>query len=505
MSFPTNRAFKDLVAAAQKSRLNCRDQTNLFCYLGFEGEKARLGWVIPPQWEAVAAKLNDFEKLDLAREIKQVIFVGMGGSINAIKALKTAFAGSGKIKIDILDSIDPKAIYEILAKIDDWNQTLVVGISKSATTEETRLLMKTLKNKYDLLAIDYRKHFLWLTDPENRKNLTVNGWGQTPVMPIQVDDRSDIGGRFSAPNTLVFLLPLYFLGGKETKFVQNIWQKYLQAIDRELVDKMAQAARKIVDSGSEFLAIVLDSYLTEAMENWITQLFQESLGSKLEMWLFHLFKSSGASKLSGFNLKTLVAPLNEVPNYFKLVNLDLKNTNRMVEMMVNFYAAQLLVAFIAYGKRVNFVDQPEVENYKRIMRGSKPGELNLPQKSKIGQIIEETNKVLENKPEIKFVEIVCYWHLDKDKRQKIKEIFQRRLPGREILVFEGSDWNHHSLQAAVKDPRTLFEILIYADYSEYTNQIQSEMGKNNVETLRAIAYSTYKSLKDKALFMSYGE
>ncbi|HRS23233.1 MAG TPA: hypothetical protein P5562_03700, partial [Candidatus Woesebacteria bacterium] len=106
---------------------------------------------------------------------------------------------------------------------------------------------------------------------------------------------------------------------------------------------------------------------------------------------------------------------------------------------------------------------------------------------------------------IKFVEIVCYWHLDKDKRQKIKEIFQRRLPGREILVFEGSDWNHHSLQAAVKDPRTLFEILIYADYSEYTNQIQSEMGKNNVETLRAIAYSTYKSLKDKALFMSYGE
>jgi glucose-6-phosphate isomerase len=433
----------------------------------------RRGWARQPSWEKeIKPKLKQF--LEIAEDKTDFVFIGMGGSINTVKAVGKILENEGENKVFTLDSLDPEAIKELRPKIDPA-KTLVVGISKSGTTRETAQLANTLK--------DICGDFLWLTDPANEGKIKKGDWENTPVLPIQVDNKADIGGRFTAPHTLISFLPLLILNNKDLNKVEEIWNEYITC-SNDLVETTIDTA-KLLDSSVSNFAICLPENLCPALETWIIQLFQESLGSKKD----------------GYNPKTMVVNKDQIPEDFDLIAWDIETSEEVVRAMTTMYLAQVLVAQIALNQTINFVNQPGVEKYKEEMRNMADGKT---PEAKMTTLDELTTKIEEKIKEndYKFIEAVCYWHLKEDERQKLKVKLEERFGDKIVLVFTGSDWNHHSYQAADQNKDTLFLILTKPNYLDSIKNIDGKKLKENIEDLKIIAGATYKTISDKSIFLS---
>lgn len=383
-----------------------KKQTGKFLDIGKDGDSLRLGWVNIFDWEIIKKTLDNFSTL--INDHQNFIFVGMGGSINTIKALISFYQVQN---IYTIDSLDPQAYEEL----KDINNPLVIAISKSGTTLETKLITEKFSSNKTI----------WLKDQGGDLN-------------IQFDGGNDIGGRFSAPNTLIFWLPLFLILDKNFEKLKEIYQNFISQIS-DIQENMWSLGQKISENNSQYFQISCHPSLA----NWMTQLFQESLGSKDK----------------DFHPKTIING-EIIPDFYQIKLSD--------DLITSLYQAQILVASIAYFKNINFVNQPSVEKYKKLINT----EISL----------SDTKKEL-NINNFKFVEIVCYWYLRQEEKIKIKNEYQAKYPDKIILIFEGSDWNHHSFQAAVNNPETLFCIL----------------NKNVDETLNKIALATYKTLEDKAI------
>jgi hypothetical protein len=388
---------------------NLKNQTGKFLNIGKDGDHLRLGWVNIFSWEIIQNKLNIF--FSLVENNQNFIFIGMGGSINIIKALISFYQAKN---IYTIDSLDPQAY----AELQDIDNPLIIVISKSGTTLETRLIAeKFSQNKT-----------IWLKDQEGDLN-------------IQFDDGHDIGGRFSAPNTLIFWLPLFLIFQQNLDKTKEVYDGFISQVD-SIQTMMWQLGQQISESNSSYFQIFCQPSLT----NWMTQLFQESLGSKIP----------------DFHPKTIIG--GEKNNDFYQINLS-------DELITSLYQAQILVAAIAYFKNINFVNQPSVEKYKKLINADIS--------------IKDVNSEIIL-PNFKFVEIICYWYLKEEEKTQIKAKYQQKYPNKTILVFEGSDWNHHSFQAAVDNPETLFYLL----------------SKNVNPVLQKIALATYKTLEGKSVYQA---
>jgi len=162
------------------------------------------------------------------------------------------------------------------------------------------------------------------------------------------------------------------------------------------------------------------------------------------------------------------------------------------------YLFEVFVAVFAYYKGINFVNQPEVENYKKRMREVSSERVPQPERVSLTLLIERIKRLLTGKPNIRFIEVVCYWHLRERERNQLNATLRATFPDKEILVFVGSDWNHHSYQAASKNEDTLFVILTSSDYETKIPGIKEHVLRQNIATLKTIAYATYSTLEDKA-------
>jgi hypothetical protein len=78
-------------------------------------------------------------------------------------------------------------------------------------------------------------------------------------------------------------------------------------------------------------------------------------------------------------------------------------------------------------------------------------------------------------------------------------------PQLETLVFTGSDWNHHSYQAASKNEDTLFIILTKSDYEHDIDGVSELILENNIRTIQKIAYATHQTLHERALIFKVNE
>ena len=326
-------------------------QSNRYREIGFEEESARLGWVIPPSWKSIEKALSDFGKLDIVKEKTCFVFSGMGGSVNTIKALIDLLGRKSRARIYTIDSLDPLALKELLFSVGDISQVLFIGISKSGTTKETRDLLMTLREKFRREGLDYREHFLWLTDlPQGGVRLEEAGWSGIHLLPIQIDNGSDIGGRFTAPHTLIFLIPMFLLLGQDIQQLKGFWQTY-EGLREKFFLEAARKAQELVLKETNYFAIVFKKELASAMETWTIQLFQESLGSKV----------------LGFSPKTLVLTQEAVPSDFTPVEFNISSGSAVMDSTVNMYLLQVLAAVFSYYRGINFVTQPEVEVYKKKM------------------------------------------------------------------------------------------------------------------------------------------
>ena len=370
-----------LLAAAGKDRSKV-DPCNPFRNIGFDDGKERLGWVNAPSWDKVKQALSAC--LNIIGKRKEFVFIGMGGSINGAK---TVVSLSGKTNIHCLDSLDPAAFDNVVAGLASLKKTVIIPISKSGTTKETQLLAGLFKTA---LGSDARSCFLWLTDPDSFSKLDAQGWSKFPRLPIQVDKKNDIGGRFSSPHTLIFLLPLLLILDKRLNRLKEIYGQYCVIRGKMVKTALADAGENRSYSRAYF-SVFAPAWGTDGLRTWATQLFQESLGSKKR----------------NLAVKTLVVNRNKKDDLFHLLAFRAKTGSPLVKLMSIMAYLQYFVAFYAYFRKINFVNQPSVEKYKDTMRNLSLNELKkIESIGEKGLIARLKTKVKANH---KFIEIVLYF------------------------------------------------------------------------------------------------
>ena len=477
------KVIEYLIQAGGKKK-ECLEVDNPYKEIGFDSEKPRLGWVKIPSWIMIKNLLT--KCLEFIKDKEKFIFVGMGGSINGVKTLSFL---NGKF-IYPLDSLDPFALKEVLDKIDDFKKVFVIAISKSGTTKETQLIALTLKEAISCKLYsssgksnNWRKHFLWLTDSESFENLNSLGWEGVPKLPIQVDGGSDIGGRFSSPHTLVFLLPLFLILGKDFNRLKEIYDSYL-SLRGDILNKAYDLAHRYKNLPHAYFAIKVKNKLLNNFSTWLIQLFQESLGSKKK----------------NFGVKTIVVEKIREDSFYPLSLYEMIE-NPISYVMLMMSCLQYFVAFYSYFKKINFVNQPFVEEYKRKMKILDREGIVSPQEVNLKKLIEEVGRNIN--PNHKFIEIVLYFYPQRSSLiAEIAREFGKKFPSKKIFVFLGSDWNHHSYQSAFWDEETLYVLLISRNYTTHIPFISKESLENNIDTLKKISFATFITLKNKSLYFS---
>lgn len=443
--------------------------------IGFDGGKKRLGWLSNISFASIKDTLTGIK--EILEDKEYFIFVGIGGSANGIKALAALFNNK---TIYVLDSLDPQALLEVVGKIKNKNKLLVVPISKSGTTGETQALAGALKEIFP--KDNWAKNFLWFADPEAFAKLDALGWKDVKKVAIQFNQESDIGGRFSCPGSMIFYLPLYLLLNKDILKVEKNYNQYVK-LKNAIECKAYFYANKYSDKKNAYFSPVINKKIHSSFQPWVVQLFQESLGSKNQtLEVKTVFNQSPKDKV------------------FSPVKLGLKIDNKVVAIMAEMYFLQVFVAFYAAFKQINFVSQDFVEKYKAQMRELQGKTIEDVAAYDLKEIISQVSKKTSSRH--KFIEIVLYFYPDGALMNKIKREFQRKFPAKIISVFIGSDWNHHSYQAAFGDKNTLYVLLLASSYKTQATQVSELTLSNNISLLKLITKATYLTLEDKAVVTS---
>lgn len=192
-----------------------------------EGRMVGHYWLRNPQLAPNAQITRDIE--DLLRRIKsfagsiqrgeiktpsdhtfqKVLLIGIGGSALGPQFVATALETSEpKMELYFLDNTDPEGIDNTLAKIrEQLAQTLVIVISKSGSTVETRNSLLEVRQAYQQLGLSFPGHSVAVTQEGSAlsKMASAEGWlAQFPMWDW-------VGGRTSETSA-VGLLPAALQG-----------------------------------------------------------------------------------------------------------------------------------------------------------------------------------------------------------------------------------------------------------------------------------------------------
>lgn len=123
------------------------------------------------------AKVHRGEIAGPAGKFRELLVVGIGGSAlgpqlvsHALGRLKT---GRDKLKVHFFDNTDPDGIDYVLKEIGSrLRQTLVIVISKSGGTVETRNGMLEAAAAFKAAGLDYPKHFVAVTGVDSKLDQT---------------------------------------------------------------------------------------------------------------------------------------------------------------------------------------------------------------------------------------------------------------------------------------------------------------------------------------------
>ena len=160
--------------------------------------------------KAFAAKVHNGEIRGAEGPFENFLIIGIGGSALGPQFVARALTKPGKDKMTawFIDNTDPDEIDRIKAKLaNSLSKTLVIVISKSGGTKETRNGMLEMQHAYQAAGLNFAEHAVAVTgDGSNLDNIAATeGWIQRFPM------WDWIGGRTSETSA-VGLLPLVLQG-----------------------------------------------------------------------------------------------------------------------------------------------------------------------------------------------------------------------------------------------------------------------------------------------------
>jgi hypothetical protein len=379
------------------------DRSGRMAALATESGDIKLDWADQVAWALDHPEaIDEVETLAawIRSRFEHVIWSGMGGSVQAVHALKGLFPG---LALHPLDSTDPAALNRLLREIagDDLGaalrRTLMVGVSMGMTSEEPITHLMWFQELLRVHAVERPgEHLLVMTLPGSFLDRFAEERGVRRET-IQLDGQSHTPGRMSAPSTRVFLLPAAVclaggirdvLGRCQTEFQLRLGMTAGQRGALIRADPFVRLAAWLsanIDDGRDMVVLDLPERWAPVAP-WIEQVVEESLGKDGRgLLVFYGQDLTSASQWpdrftvlrmdEGLGTAVAGRPLAEMH-----LATDADDLSRLAVCARFFSGWNLTVALVAYLQEMTFAGQPAVEGYKkyaRLLRDS-PGELPYP-------------------------------------------------------------------------------------------------------------------------------
>ncbi|MCB0329091.1 MAG: glucose-6-phosphate isomerase [Bdellovibrionales bacterium] len=213
-------------------------------------------------------------------KFESLLLIGIGGSALGPQLLSEAFrTGAQPLRFYSIDNTDPDGIALTLSEIPDLGKTLVLVISKSGGTKETRNAMMLTENAFRLRGLDFAKQAVAITGEGSLLYTKAKGEGWLDIFPMW----DWVGGRTSLWAS-VGLLPSALLGVNIDQLLQGAKEMDQWTREGELRNNpagiLAFAWRAMAKSKDMVVLPYKDRLLLTS--RYLQQLVMESLGKQLD-------------------------------------------------------------------------------------------------------------------------------------------------------------------------------------------------------------------------------
>lgn len=213
---------------------------------------------------------------------KSILLIGIGGSALGPQLVNQALGQKVKLPIAFFDNTDPQGIDDTLAKMK-LDETLVLVISKSGGTPETRNGMLEAKAAFDKAGIDFGKHAVAVTGVGSKLDRFAADQGFIARFPME----DWVGGRTSVLST-VGLVPAAIQGIDIDSMLAGAAamdeKTRVRDADKNAAMQLAIAWHKATNGKGEKDMVVLpykDSLVL--FSKYLQQLVMESLGKEKDL------------------------------------------------------------------------------------------------------------------------------------------------------------------------------------------------------------------------------
>jgi glucose-6-phosphate isomerase len=213
-----------------------------------------------------------------------LLVVGIGGSALGPQFVNQALSSaSDPISISFFDNTDPDGMAKVVAALRDIASTLVVVISKSGGTKETRNGQVTARAAWRAAGLDYRKYFVAVTGPGSELDTTAVSEGWLARFPMW----DWVGGRTSEFSA-VGLLPMALQGFDVDLALKGAAD--MDELTRSVTTKSNPAALLALGwyhcgcgKGGKDMVVLPYKDRLELFSKYLQQLVMESLGKEHDL------------------------------------------------------------------------------------------------------------------------------------------------------------------------------------------------------------------------------
>ncbi len=213
-----------------------------------------------------------------------VLVVGIGGSALGPQFVNQALNSvSDPMTISFFDNTDPDGMAKALFALPSLERTMVVVISKSGGTKETRNGQLVAKAAFQAAGLDFKKHFVAVTGEGSELDKTASSEGWIARFPMW----DWVGGRTSEFSA-VGLLPFALQGFSVDEFLSGA--AAMDELTRRRTTRHNPAAMLALSwyhcgcgKGNKDMVVLPYKDRLELFSKYLQQLVMESLGKELDL------------------------------------------------------------------------------------------------------------------------------------------------------------------------------------------------------------------------------
>jgi glucose-6-phosphate isomerase len=218
------------------------------------------------------------------QRFRRILIVGIGGSALGPQFVSQALSSAtDPMTITFFDNTDPDGMGKVIFGSTDLASTLVVVISKSGGTKETRNGQVIAKRAFEAAGLDYRKHFVAVTGAGSELDTTAVAEGWLERFPMW----DWVGGRTSECSA-VGLLPMALQGFDLVAVLKGASDMDAMTRSRELGANPAALMALAwyhcgCGKGSKDMVVLPYNDRLELFSRYLQQLVMESLGKEHDL------------------------------------------------------------------------------------------------------------------------------------------------------------------------------------------------------------------------------